>query len=163
MHAQGLVLAEPENDATLPKLVDALRLANEEDVELVAVGIRVQEICEGTVDLVRLFGNVDGSMLLHILDNLVERINLLLGRLSDLYKVDLAALELVYQLQAHSLGIVDLLLKLDYFVGHFLIIFLHLVPRAAELLDFQVHLLYGCLHVSDCLLVLRYQAVFCAD
>ena len=88
-------------DTTLAELVDTRRLSHEHDLELLAVRVVVDVLCQLGVDCVRLDGDVNSDSALKVNDVLLQ--GLYLG---------LKVAHLLQQLQARLVRLEALLLKL---------------------------------------------------
>ena len=132
-------------NAALAELVNALGLAYKENLQLAALRVLVEEGAQAFVYCVLLPANVDGTVVVELLDLL------------------LAALELLDELQAHGLRLEQFLLQLNDLLVQSGVVFLYSFFRFAHLFELVVQDLEVLGHGGDGLLVRLDPAVAGAD
>ena len=111
--------------ALLSELVDAFRFSEEQNLHLLFLGIRIEIVGQGLVDLVAALTNVDRLVLVEF----VVFFEQLLDFVDCLLLVILQILELLKQIELRGLRSVQLFLQLCHLVVHVLDVELQLLPR----------------------------------
>ena len=107
-HLDLIALLNLDVDALLPELVDALGLAQEEDANVLLLGVRVEVVGESHINLIIALPDINGLILIELLVLVLQLLDLLDG----LLLVEFEVLELLEELQLLCFGPVELLFEL---------------------------------------------------